>query len=61
MENNKSFLTYMDMAAILVKGVWPFEYILNHTSTEGSTCNLLKADLAVLEEKLFEDLTISYM
>ena len=51
----------MDMAAILVKGVWPFEYILNHTSTEGSTCDLLKADLAVLEEKLFEDLTISYM
>ena len=44
----------MDMAAILINGLWPFVQIFNPLLTEGSTWSLKKIGLEVSEEKSFK-------
>ena len=49
------FLTYMGMAAILVKWPGPFEQTFVPPSKGGSTCNLASIGLVLPEKKMFEN------
>ena len=44
-----------------VRGVWPFEQMLNLISTVGSTWNLVKIGQVVWEENLLNNIMILYM